>query len=156
MTSKFLYYTGLITLYLFNNIIDTISIGLLLENKVMNKIYINDNIPMYFLFIILILNICIETCTFYHKFIVDNKLSTFNYKLCINWYCFSVGIYILSCILNFDLNTFTFMQRIIFPLFKLAIVIMNIYACKIRYIHTQKIEQPQFLETVNGEYLRIV
>ncbi len=150
--------TGLVTLYLFNNIVDAVSLGVLLEEKLIGNKLAKQDINYYFLIVLLIVNIIIETYTFYYKYITTSqKLSTFVYKLNINWYCVSLAMYIVSLILNFDANTFTTTQKIIFPLIKTCIIVINIYACKIRYTNVNVVlEKPKYLESTNDDYSSIV
>lgn len=130
MFKSFLDKFALVCTYLFINCIDITTFSILIYYNKINEL---DNIALC---VFLSLNILIETYTFYYKCVrLDKGLSTFIFKLSMNWCILSLSIYILCLVLNFDNNSINHTQRILFPIIKTVLTILNIHISKFRYLH---------------------
>ena len=151
--NKFIQYffnkLALLGTYLFLNCIDLTTFTILIYYNTDNKIKELDSIAFC---VFLSLNLLMETFTFYYKFIqLEKALTTFIFKLSMNWCVLSLGIYILCLVLNFDNNSINHTQRILFPIIKTMITILNIHICKIRYLTIPFISPSTIYNKVNND-----
>ena len=149
--NKFIQYfftkLALLGTYLFLNCIDLTTFIILIYYN--TKIKELDNIAFC---VFLSLNLILETFTFYYKFIqLEKALTTFIFKLSMNWCILSLSIYILCLVLNFDNHSVNHTQRILFPIIKTMITILNIHVCKIRYLTIPFISPSTIYNKVNND-----
>ena len=131
----FVYKIAIVSLYLYLNIVDILTISCIFSYNKFRGV----NIPLN---IILLVGICIETYTYYYKCIqIEKCISNVIFNLSINYSIFSFMIYISWIIFYTDKELFSTIQLIILPFLKCFSTILNYYICRIRLLRNFEIQK---------------